>query len=57
MLLYDAIQSYEDTLTITIYTGYSLVCPSFWGENMVFLCMMTMGKRPIRNMEKAIVYG
>jgi hypothetical protein len=35
MLLYDAIQSYEDTLTITIYTGCSMKCPSFWGENVI----------------------
>jgi hypothetical protein len=40
MLLYDAIQSYEDTLTINPYTGYSTQCPSFWGEIVISLLLI-----------------
>jgi hypothetical protein len=40
MLLYDAIQSYEDSFSISIYTGFSMICLSHWGENETGLYML-----------------
>jgi hypothetical protein len=35
MLLYDAIQSYENVLSVSPYTGISMICLSYWGENEI----------------------